>query len=41
MGYKICQPHFLSLSYSVSPQLGCVMGGGGGGGGGVINSKHS
>ena len=36
-GYKIWQPHFVSPSYSVSPQLGDVMGVG------VISiiSKHS
>ena len=42
-GYKIWQPHSVSPSYSVSPQLGDVMGwgGGGGGSGGKYNSKHS
>ena len=33
-GYKIWQPHFVSPSYSVSPQFRGVMGGG-------TNSKHS
>ena len=33
-GYKIWQPHFVSTSFSVSSQLGGVMGGG-------INRKQS